>query len=708
MSTVTVTEEEAKRILNDRKFVAMGYRYDSLLNGGSTWTVFKVYNSYEQRSVAMKIAPVTDDDWLCKAIKASHSISAINAQTKSEADELGRVERNLLQKDALMNNPHVVRIMGIEDYEEAFENTGVLRRYVIVFMELLHTFTIEPQKQQAQENVVKLGLDISDALIACAKEKITHRDIKPDNILQDDNGNYKLIDFGEARMVDRELGLTARGTPLYTAPEVKFGHERDSDFTLAAKADIYSLGLVMYQMANRGFLPFMPMNRAILSAVDETNGYQKRIEGKCPLPMPEGINASLWRVIQKACAFNADDRYSNAADMNRDLQKIQDEKSPENSEEIPSPFDQTVNLDRTFKVNSGFPNNPVPDQKEEKKKKTSALVYIIPIVTVLAIAGVLFFLNKPDDSVHIHNMKIVSQGLLPSCTNAGYGRYYACDSDDCGLYFDDSQALIGDSQALNVWKNEGGAGYLAPTGHTAGSWETTQEATVEKKGKEVQKCSICGAVLNSRSIPELDNVEFLLNKPDDSVHIHNMKIVSSGLSPSCTNAGYGRYYVCDSDDCGLYFDDSQVLIGDSQALKAWKNEGGAGYLAPTGHTAGPWETTQIATVEKKGREVQKCSICGTVLNSRSIPELDNAEKQQGPKWTCLSCKHINEYDSIFCENCGKSVNSWECKQCRAINSPNNAFCENCGKSVNSWKCKQCQAVNSPDNAFCEECGTKHE
>ena len=515
-----VSESTAKRILNDSKFAA-GYRYDSWLNSGNTWTVFKVFCTFKQRFIAMKIAPVTEDDQLRKAIGARQDILEINNQTKIEADEFGRVERNLLSKENLKNNPHVVHVLGIEDYAEPFEDTGVFRRYVIVFMDLLNQFTIQPLQKQSQTDIVRLGLDITDALMACAKENITHRDIKPDNILLDDEGNYKLTDFGEARTVDRTLGLTARGTPLYTAPEVKFGIARDSDFTMAAKADIYSLGLVMYQMANLGFLPFMPMDRTILSADDKANGYQQRIEGKSPLPVPKGgISSSLWNVISKACAFNPQDRYTNAAEMHSALLKIRNENAIEETVHVPTAVKNFEDLGMTVTMNPDQSSGPVhvTDPAHQKGKKSNVLTYIFASIALLVIAGVCFFLGRttqPDEPTapppvqHAHIVQPADPGQEPTCTAAGHKPYYACN-EGCGQYFEDKagQNVIGDSKALQTWKSEGGAGYLPLKEHKAGSWKEIQKPTVKNPGKEELKCTVCGTVMDTRSIDKLQYVTF--------------------------------------------------------------------------------------------------------------------------------------------------------------------------------------------------------
>ena len=91
-----------------------------------------------------------------------------------------------------------------------------------------------------------LGRDICEALAVCHRKQLLHRDVKPENIFVDGEGRFKLGDFGIARRLDNPATyLTQVGTPYYMAPEVFSLHSYDG------RADIYSLGLVLYRFLNR-------------------------------------------------------------------------------------------------------------------------------------------------------------------------------------------------------------------------------------------------------------------------------------------------------------------------------------------------------------------------------------------------------------------------------------------------------------------------
>jgi len=103
----------------------------------------------------------------------------------------------------------------------------------------------------AADQTVRLGRDLAAALAAAHRRGILHRDVKPQNVLLDPDGRFRLTDFGSAKL-DGQLGVTATGTlagtPDYMAPEVAAGRRGD------ARADLYALGLTLYY-ALAGELP---------------------------------------------------------------------------------------------------------------------------------------------------------------------------------------------------------------------------------------------------------------------------------------------------------------------------------------------------------------------------------------------------------------------------------------------------------------------
>lgn len=185
---------------------------------------------------------------------------------------------------------------------------------ILIRMELL---TALPQYLEThminEKEVCKLGIDISNALILCEKENIIHRDIKPGNIFVSDFGDYKLGDFGLAKYVDLRIEKsTPKGTYLYMAPEICQG--KKYDFNL----DIYSLGLILYRLLNRGRGPFEPLPPQKLTDDILEWANQKRLYSE-NLPKPVDASPAMSFLILKACAYDPGKRYKNAQELQKAL-----------------------------------------------------------------------------------------------------------------------------------------------------------------------------------------------------------------------------------------------------------------------------------------------------------------------------------------------------------------------------------------------------
>ena len=164
------------------------------------------------------------------------------------------------------------------------------------------------------EEVIRLGEDICKALIQCEEENIVHRDIKPDNIMVSPNGKFMLTDFGIARYLADETTMTGIGSKPYMAPEV--ANYQKSNKTV----DLYSLGLVLYELLNNNRPPFVN-TVGKYSALDKEAAIQRRIKGE-ELPEPAYGSDDLKKVVLKAAAPDPSMRYQTAQEMLSDLEII--------------------------------------------------------------------------------------------------------------------------------------------------------------------------------------------------------------------------------------------------------------------------------------------------------------------------------------------------------------------------------------------------
>ena len=250
-------------------------------------------------------------------------------------------------------------VVNIEEFEiqERKEEVGW---DVYIRMELLKNLNEYRQGRQMEwEEVEKLGLDLCRALEYCEQCKIIHRDIKPSNIFVDDYGNFKLGDFGIARQMERTQSMMSqKGTEKYMAPEVRFGNQKGS-----YNVDIYSLGLVMYQLLNRNRMPFESLNSEFLTFEDRERALWRRLEGEEISP-PIDASEGLGKIIVKACTADKNVRYQSAHEMYADLTEWRKEKS-NGTEKIEEAVQKKIVIgkrDNDKKIE--------PISEEEKKEST--------------------------------------------------------------------------------------------------------------------------------------------------------------------------------------------------------------------------------------------------------------------------------------------------------------------------------------------------
>ena len=190
---------------------------------------------------------------------------------------------------------------------------------IFIRMELLTSLQqVLKERMLSVEEIIKLGKDISHALILCENKNIVHRDIKPANIMVSQFTDYKLGDFGVSKIMDHATYATPMGTPEYQAPEVehmeRYGH----------RADIYSLGVTLYWLLNNRRMPFVDANKKLDPMVNEA-AKRKRYAGN-KLPAPKNGSDELKKIVLKACEYEPGKRYASAQEMYDALDALGNEK----------------------------------------------------------------------------------------------------------------------------------------------------------------------------------------------------------------------------------------------------------------------------------------------------------------------------------------------------------------------------------------------
>ena len=232
-------------------------------------------------------------------------------------------------------------------------------------MELLTPLTKSLDAVHAEEQAIQMGKDLCRALIFFEKQRVLHRDIKPQNIFVSADGTYKLGDFGVARTLEGSGSASMRtGTERYMAPEVYQSTHYD------ARADQYSLGLVLYWLLNERRLPFLPLPPQVPSRREEEQAQSRRMKGET-LPAPENGSVALKRIVLRACAYDPEERYASAEEMLRELEQLGTRRVPRpQAEEEPQPWTEHQDEPTQDETLSGYEKDAFPAALEEEKNKT--------------------------------------------------------------------------------------------------------------------------------------------------------------------------------------------------------------------------------------------------------------------------------------------------------------------------------------------------
>ena len=249
------------------------------------------------------------------------SVRSETGDEKSAREYFETLMEDCIQEISTMEyfrgNSHVV---AVEDFKVT-EYLDEIGWDIFIRMEYLTTFTDYcTERSLSEEEVIRLGIDLCKALEYCGRLNIIHRDIKPENIFVSRFGDFKLGDFGIAREMEKSVSaLSKKGTYSYMAPEMYRGEPYDG------RADLYSLGIVLYRLMNHNRLPFISLEKQLITYRDKENALMHRMAGES-LPAPADASEELSEILLKACSYSAVNRYWTPAQFRRDLERLKEKR----------------------------------------------------------------------------------------------------------------------------------------------------------------------------------------------------------------------------------------------------------------------------------------------------------------------------------------------------------------------------------------------
>ena len=369
----------------------------------------------------------------CHVLNRFVAIKILKDEFTTDSDFIRRFNSEA-QAAASLTHPNIVSIYDVGNEDNLY--------YIV--MELIQGKTLKEiiteDGKLSWKWSVNIAIQIASALEVAHKNNIIHRDIKPHNIIITEDGMAKVTDFGIAKAVSNST-ITAFGTTIgsvhYFSPEHARGGFTD------AKSDLYSLGVVMYEMVT-GRVPFdadTPVSVALRQVQEEPVD---------PITYAKDLPISVNRIILKAMQKDPNLRYQNATEMLKDLRMalkrpdedfvvlaLQDDDSP--TQKVPTLYDLDMeeNNDK---------NAPKADENEKKGKWAKIKEFyqkhkFLKFLTIVAILIILFVVVGLI-TVGIINNSRTEQAYLPDAITS-------MDSDN-PLTAEEAKELLEEAGFTNI------------------------------------------------------------------------------------------------------------------------------------------------------------------------------------------------------------------------------------------------------------------
>jgi serine/threonine-protein kinase len=268
--------------------IADRYELEELVDHGGMSSVYRGHDRMLERKVALKV---------------------LHAHFLDDPEYVERFRREA-RAVAQLSHPHIVTVI---DRGSSDGHQFIVFEYVDG--ENLKQL-LERTGQLSVERAIELGIQIADALAFAHAHDLVHRDVKPQNVLLDATGSAKVTDFGIARSLDVERGVTQTGTVLGTSNYLSPEQAEGAPVTPAS--DIYSLGVVLYELL-AGEVPFRGDNLVVVAMKHVTEHPPSLLDQRPEVP------PRLARAVERALQKDPDRRFPSMDAFANELRRCRDE-----------------------------------------------------------------------------------------------------------------------------------------------------------------------------------------------------------------------------------------------------------------------------------------------------------------------------------------------------------------------------------------------
>jgi serine/threonine protein kinase len=406
------------------------YEIRSKIGEGGMGEVYLAHDTQLDRTVALKILSAEvarDQQRLSRFLQEARAASKLKSANVAHIYEIGEVESH-----------HFIAM-------EYVEGEPLSKK-------------IDGRPMEVPE-IIRTGIQIARALDEAHSKGITHRDIKPQNIIVTSNAEAKVLDFGLAKLSslpapdatltpNSELATKVKtnpgvvmGTINYMSPEQAMG--RDVDL----RTDIFSLGVVLYEMAT-GRVPFS--GAGLTETIDRIAHAQPEAIARFNYNVP----AELEVIVKKALRKNRDERYQSARDLLVDLRDLERElefaarmkhsvapsttgatprANSEQATEILTPAEPSVITPPTVATPTNVSSAEYLTREIKRHKKGAAIVLVVLVVAAVGLAFGLYKLlhHKPPFNLQAGKMtRLTNNGKVGAATISPDGKYVAYSATD--------------------------------------------------------------------------------------------------------------------------------------------------------------------------------------------------------------------------------------------------------------------------------------